>query len=357
VCVVDGLVAADAARDARTFDVTDCTVAPGYVDLQINGAVGIDLTTDPARMWELAAALPRFGVTSFLPTIITSPPDVVVRALAVLATGPPAGWVGARPLGLHLEGPMIAPGRVGAHPAEHVVAPALGLLAGWSRKDGVAMVTLAPELPGALQVIAELVGRGVVVSAGHTDATEDEAHAAVRLGLSSVTHLFNAMAPLHHREAGLATAVLGDLDITASLIVDGLHVSPQMVRVAWRALGVDRCILVSDAAAPLGASPGRYVLGERPVVSDGRSCRTEEGGLAGGVVGLDGCVRNLVAMAGCTPAEAIGAATANPACLLGRSDLGSLDVGASGDVVVLDADLAVVLTVVGGQVAYRRAHR
>lgn len=174
--------------------------------------------------------------------------------------------------------------------------------------------------------------------------------------MGSVTHLFNAMAPLHHREPGLAAAVLGDLDIPASLIVDGLHVSPQMVRVAWRALGAERCILVSDAAAPLGAPRGRYVLAGRPVVSDGRSCRTEQGGLAGGIVGLDGCVRNLVAMTGCTAAQAVVTATANPARLLGRSDLGSVEVGASGDVVVLDADLQVVMTIVGGQVV-SRAHR
>ena len=357
MCVVDGLVDCGVGRSARTIDVTDCIVAPGYVDLQVNGAAGIDLTSEPERLWEVAAALPRFGVTSFLPTIITSPPEVVARALGVLAAGPPAGWVGARPLGLHLEGPMVAPRQVGAHSAQHIVAPSRDLVAGWSCQAGVAMVTLAPELPGASEVITELASRGVVVAAGHSDASGDEAQAAVDVGLAAVTHLFNAMAPLHHRESGLAAAVLGELDIPASLISDGMHVSPQMVRVAWRALGADRCILVSDAAAPLGAPPGRYVLAGRPVILDGRSCRTEEGGLAGGIVGLDGCVRNLLAMTGCTAAQAIGAATATPARLLGRADLGSLELGSFGDVVVLDADLQVVMSLVAGNVVYRRGHR
>ena len=153
------------------MDVTDCIVAPGYIDLQVNGAAGIDLTSEPERLWDVAAALPWFGVTSFLPTIITSPSEVVGRALAVLAAGPPEGWSGARPVGLHLEGPMISRERVGAHSASHVVAPSVGVIAGWSPEAGVAMVTLAPELPGALAVTAELVERGVVVAAGHSDAT------------------------------------------------------------------------------------------------------------------------------------------------------------------------------------------
>ena len=356
--IVDGVIAvAGASWRGQVLDVTGCTVAPGFVDLQVNGAVGADLTASPDRLWDVAAAIPRFGVTSFLPTIITSPRATVDHALQVLAAGPPDGWLGARPIGWHLEGPMIAAARAGAHGVDHIVAPSAEVISGWSRDAGVAMVTLAPERAGALIVVAELVKRGVVVAAGHTDADDDAAHAAVDVGLAAVTHLFNAMAPMHHRTSTLAAAALTDLPVASSLIADGVHVDPRMLRLAWRALGADRRILISDAAAPLGAPAGRYVLAGHEVVSDGRSCRTTSGSLAGGVTGLDACVRNVVAMTGCAPVEAVAAVTESPARLLGRADLGALRPGAAGDVVVLDVNLEVVATIVAGVVLYRRTHR
>jgi N-acetylglucosamine-6-phosphate deacetylase len=358
VHIVDGVVVvAGSSWRGPVLDVAGCTVAPGFVDLQVNGAVGADLTASPGRLWDVAAAMPRFGVTSFLPTIITSPPATVDDALQVLAGGPPGGWLGARPIGLHLEGPMIASARAGAHEAGHIVAPSSEVISGWSRDAGVAMATLAPELPGALPVIDELVTRGVVVAAGHTDADGDAACAAVQRGLSAVTHLFNAMAPMHHRTSSLAAAALTDLPVAASLIADGIHVEPRMLRLAWRALGADRRILVSDGTAPLGAPAGRYVLAGRDIVSDGRSCRTASGALAGGLTGIDACLRNIIAMTGCGPAEAVTAVTETPARLLGRPDLGVLRPGAAGDVAVLDANLDVVATIVAGVVVYRRAHR
>jgi N-acetylglucosamine-6-phosphate deacetylase len=219
------------------------------------------------------------------------------------------------------------------------------------------MVTLAPELPGALPVIGELVTRGVVVAAGHTDADGKAARAAVEVGLSAVTHLFNAMAPMHHRTSSLAAAALTDLPVAASLIADGIHVEPRMLRLAWRALGADRRILVSDATAAMGAPAGRYALAGREVVSDGRSCRTTSGALAGGLTGLDTCLRNVITMTGCAPVEAVTAVTEAPARLLGRPDLGVLRPGAAGDIAVLDANLEVVATIVAGVVVYRRAHR
>ena len=353
VHIVDGVIAHHHVDPPRqVLDAAGCIVAPGLIDLQVSGAAGVDLTAAPGRLWEVAAALPRFGVTSFCPTIVTAPREVVAHALAVLAAGVPGGVRGARPIGLHLEGPMIAHARVGAHDATHVVAPSSAAVDGWSRSTGVAMVTLAPELAGATAVIAELVARGVVVSAGHTDATAQDLAAAVRAGLRGVTHLFNAMAPMHHREPGLVGAVLAGAPVTASLIADGVHLDPDVVRVAWRALGPERRILVSDAVAALGAPPGRYRLAGREVVFDGRSVRTTSGELAGAAVGLDACVRNVVQMTGCTPADAVDAATVTPARLIGRPDLGSLRPGAAGDVVVLDGDLRVVATIVAGVVVF-----
>ena len=356
--IVAGVVAHD-GPDARTreFDASGYVISPGYVDLQVNGAKGVDLTAAPNRLWDLAAALPGFGVTSFLPTIVTSSRATVDEALAVFAAGPPAGWRGARPVGLHLEGPMIALERAGAHDVEHIVPPSVETIEGWARGAGVTMVTLAPELPGALAVIAELVRRDVVVAAGHTEATAEHARAAVDAGLTAVTHLFNAMAPLHHRVPGLAGATLAGLPVTASLIADGRHLDPDMVRLAWRALGPERRVLVSDAVAPLGAPSGHYVLAGRQIVFDGECARTEAGDLAGGVTGLDACVRNVVAMTACSAVDAVRAVTVTPARLIGRAGLGVLRPGASGDVVVLDGDLQVVATIVAGVVVHSSTDR
>ena len=349
--IVDGEPSGEPAR----FDADGLLVAPGFIDLQVNGAAGIDLTSEPERIWEVATALPRFGVTSFLPTLVSSPREVVERALDVLAVGPPAGWVGARPLGLHLEGPMIAPRRRGAHAAQHVVTPSSAVIAGWSADAGVAMVTLAPELSGAMGVIAELAGRGVVVSAGHTDADERVARDAVAAGVRAVTHLFNAMAPLGPRDPGLVGATLAGLPVIAGLIADGAHLAPDVLTLAWRALGPDRRMLVSDATAALGAPPGRYRLGTRGIASDGaRAWDPTTGRPAGSAAGLDAAVSNVVAITGCDVSAAITAATSTPARLLGRAELGALDVGSPADMILLDPELRVVATIVRGVVVHRR---
>jgi N-acetylglucosamine-6-phosphate deacetylase len=329
-------------------------VGPGFVDLQVNGAAGIDITNEPERLWEVAAALPRFGVTSFLPTVVSSPRDVVERALAILAAGPPAGRRGARALGLHLEGPFLSPRRAGAHDPRWLTAPSLTGIDGWQRDRGVALVTLAPELPGAVPVIRELSRRGVVVSLGHTEADADAARRAVFAGARAVTHLFNAMPSMHHRAPGLVGAVLGGLDVVAGLIADGVHLAPDALRVAWRALGPERRLLVSDGAAAMGAPAGGYLVGGTAIVSDGREVRTADGSLAGTAAGLDAGVRAAWSVTGCSRAEAVAAATATPARLLGRDDVGTLREGALGDVVLLGERMEVVATVVGGAVAYRR---
>src|SRR5690242_15219250 len=152
---------------------------PGLVDIQVNGAAGIDLTAEPDRLWEVASALPAYGVVAFVPTVITSDPEARAAALATLAAGPPAGWEGAEPLGLHFEGPMISRARKGAHPEHWLRPPSLDLVDGWTREAGVVMATIAPELPGALDVIARLVAEGVVVSVGHTEATAAQVADAV----------------------------------------------------------------------------------------------------------------------------------------------------------------------------------
>jgi len=333
---------------AATIDATGLLVAPGLIDLQINGGFGHDLWSRPEAMWDLARLLPRSGVTAFLPTIVSSPPERVEAAMAALGRRPP-GPVGAEPLGLHLEGPMLAPDRRGAHDEHHLRPPDPAIVSGWTRDRGVALVTLAPELPGAAAVIRLLCEAGVVVSAGHSGATGEEAAQAVADGVSLVTHLFNAMAPIHHRRPGLAGYTLATPALTAGLIADGIHVDPLMVAAAWRAIGPDRLVLVTDAVAAMGRPHGTHRFDHRTVVSDERGVRQADGTLAGSNLTLDAAVRNLVAFAGCDRERAIRTVTSTPARALGLSDRGRLEPGALADLVLLDPELRVVMTVRAGR--------
>jgi len=341
----------DAAEPTTRLDATGLLVAPGLIDLQINGGYGHDLWTDPETMWDLATLLPRHGVTAFCPTIISGPPELAERSMAALATPPPTAS-GAEPIGLHFEGPFLAPERRGAHLAHHLAPIEPTRTASWTREQGVRLVTLAPERPGAVDLTASLAGAGVVVSAGHTDATAEEARTAVDAGLSMVTHLFNAMAPLHHRRPGLAGFALGSDELAAGIIADGIHVAPEMIAMALRAIGTDRLVLVTDAVAAMGLPAGIHRLGARTVVAGPDGVRRRDGTLAGSDLSLDQAVRNLIAFTGCLPAEAINCASAVPARVIGEADRGRLRVGALADVVLVDAELQVVATFCRGSLAH-----
>lgn len=349
----DGVIVDSVGAGAAVIDGDGLRAVPGFIDLQCNGAVGIDLASEPERLWELAALLPRWGVTAWLPTIVTTPAGVVDRALATLATGPPADWSGAMPLGLHLEGPFLAPKKKGAHPESLLCAPTLEAIAGWSRNAGVAVVTLAPELDGATQVIAALVARGVVVSLGHSAATSEQAATAVDAGATWVTHLFNAMAPLRHREPGLAGVALTDDRLHVGLIADGIHLHPHVVAVAQRSLGA-RLTLVTDAVAALGMPSGEQPLGRTTVTVGEDGVRLADGTLAGSNLAMDQAVRNLVAFSGCSHEAAVAAATEAPARLLGDHRRGALRTGARADLVLLDDALEVMATFIAGEPAHVR---
>jgi N-acetylglucosamine-6-phosphate deacetylase len=352
VTAVGGAGEVDRPLDAAVIDATGCWVAAGFIDVQLNGGHGIDLTTEPDRADELGGYLPRYGVTSFVPTIITCDDDQRAAALRWWARRDGAA-AGAVALGLHLEGPMLSPARRGAHPAGLLRDPTMALIDGWDRANGVLLATVAPELPGADECIAALAARGVVVSIGHTDCTAEQFAAGRVAGATYVTHLFNAMRPFSHRDPGPIGATLADDRVVAGLICDGIHVDPVAVRMAWRALGPDRLNLVTDAVAVLGAEPGESRLGAVEVTVDERGVRTAGGVLAGSDLSLDRAVRNLVAFTGCSVPDALATVTATPARLLGLTDRGRLVPGARADVTVLDGDLAVVATIVGGEVAWR----
>jgi N-acetylglucosamine-6-phosphate deacetylase len=305
---------------------------PGFVDLQVNGFAGIDLLAEPERIAEVDEELARRGVLAWQPTLISAPPEMVLRALPQLR----APGV----IGVHLEGPFLSPARAGTHPLEHLRSPDLELLASYLDAGEVTMVTLAPELPGALELVDAIVARGIAVSLGHSDATAEQARAGFDRGARSVTHLFNAMKPFAHRDPGLAGAALADERVAVMAIVDGIHLATDTTLTAWNAAR-GRFALVTDAIAAAGRGDGVYRLGDIDVTRRGRTCRRADGVLAGSVVTIDESLRDLVRL-GAPFVDAIAAATAVPARIVGRTDLGRLTSGGPADLVILDDRLEIV---------------
>jgi N-acetylglucosamine-6-phosphate deacetylase len=329
--------------NSQTIDANGQSLVPGFIDLQINGAFGMDITTNPDTIWQVGERLTCFGVTSFLPTIISAPPEVIRKAQAVLHQGPPDGYRGARVIGLHLEGPFINPEKRGAHNPVYINLPKPEDYNHWSPASDVRLVTLAPELPGALTAVQTLSKHGVIVSAGHSQADLNQSQAGFEAGILYGTHLFNAMPPFNHRLPGLVGALLADSRITCGMIVDGIHVHPVMVKFAWQCLGPRRTNLVTDAMIGLGMPPAEYQLGGQTVFVDGSTPRLPDGLLAGSLLSLDQALRNLIIFTGCSLEAAVHTITQVPARLLGlNSSLGSLVVGAKADLVLLSPNLQVI---------------
>jgi len=334
--------------NATVIDASNLIAAPGFIDLQLNGGFGHDFTTDPTTIWQVAAQLPQHGVTAFLPTIITSPFETVAAAQDVLRAGLPAGFRGAKPLGLHLEGPFLNLAKRGAHNPQHLRQPDLSAITHWARAEGVSLVTLAPELPNALGLIQCLRANGVLVSAGHSMATYEEALMGFDAGVSYGTHLFNAMPTLDHRAPGLAAALLTDPRPALGLIPDGVHLHPAIVKLIWRAKDSHNINVVTDAMAALGMPAGTYQLGDFEVTVDESSARLSDGRLAGSILSMDAALRNLIKFTGCSLSDALATLTSTPARLLGFTDRGRLEPGCIADLVLLSPELKVVKTIVEG---------
>jgi N-acetylglucosamine-6-phosphate deacetylase len=319
---------------------------PGFVDVQVNGFAGVDfLAASPSDYVAVAEALAATGVTAYLPTFITAPAAAYREALAALAGAP--GVIGA-----HLEGPFLSPDWPGAHPPEHLRAPDLALVDELRAIGPITTMTVAPELPGGLELVSALVERGIVVHIGHTDADAATAHAAFDRGARALTHIHNAHRRFKPRDPGPAGVALTRPDVTVTAIVDGVHLAPETAGSAWLAAR-DRFCLITDAIAAAGRGDGTFRVGEREIhVADGAS-RLPDGTLAGSVVTMDRAVRELVALGASVP-EAIAAATTAPARLLARDDLDVLAPGGPADVAVLDDNLHVVRTLVAGAELYAR---
>lgn len=323
---------------------------PGFVDLQVNGAAGVDfLTCTPEQFSRAQSYLASTGTTGFLATLVTAPAEAVRRAARVAQSAPP---LPAQPLGLHLEGPALNPARAGAHDPEWLLPPADPRLRELlSDLPGLRVVTLAPELPGATALVRWLAECGVVASVGHTDATYAQTLEAFFAGARMVTHLFNAMRGLHHREPGVVGAALEQGPWVCGIVADGIHVHPAAFRLAYRLLGPDRIALVTDAISAAGAPPGRYTLGGRWVVREDQDApRLADGTLAGSVLRMDQAVANAVRW-GASLRDASRMASTTPVRVLGLRDRGEIRPGLRADLCVL-VDGQAVLTLVGGEVVW-----
>jgi N-acetylglucosamine-6-phosphate deacetylase len=354
VTVDDGAIAgieATSEPDEGCLGGKTTRILPGLIDVQVNGAFGDDFADPSADMDRICRGMLRFGVTGFVPTVVTSPAAAYGPVLANLRR--PRRQGEARVLGVHIEGPFINPAYAASHDAGQIRLPDIDEAARWIEEGEVRLFTLAPELPGALDLIAFLVGRGVRVGMGHTNASWDDARAAVESGASMAAHLFNAMRPFKHRDPGLAGFVLAT-HTPASFIADGNPVAFETIRMLVRIKEPDELVLISDAIAGLGMPPGRYPLADREYISDGTCGRLPDGTLCGSLLPMNKAIRNLVETVGVDPSTAVAFATANAARVIGMEDeLGHVEVGRDADLVLLDEAWEVESTIVAGELAYQ----
>jgi N-acetylglucosamine-6-phosphate deacetylase len=352
---IESLTASDHERVTATHRFPEATLVPSYVDIHIHGCAGHDvMEATPVALNAIGAFLASRGVGAYFPTTVTSPKDETIRSLAGLAAeiGRESDVMhrGATPLGIHLEGPFLSHRKRGVHTDALLETPSVELFDRfWQAAEGkICLMTIAPELPGAAELIAHATALGVRCSMGHSDAMVCEAEAGFVAGARSATHTFNAMRSMDHREPGLAAYVLDKRSLFAEIICDGIHVDPLMVRLYFKAKDKDRIILVTDGMSATGMPDGTYMLGDMEVeVRDGRC--TSNGTLAGSVLTLDRGVQNLMEFTGASLNTAVASASHNPSRLMGiDDDWGRLDVGRMANITVLSPTAEVIQTFLAG---------
>jgi len=351
--IADIVPAARLASGAARHDLAGAILSPGLIDIQVNGGGGVlfnDATTIDA-IAKIGAAHRKFGTTGFLPTLISEDLEIVAHAIAAADGAIEAGVPGV--LGVHIEGPFISPERSGVHDASKLRAlngDAFELLT--SLKRGCTMVTLAPEVTSP-DMISRLSKAGIIVCAGHTDATYEQARSAIEHGVTAFTHLFNAMSPLTSRAPGVVGAALDDRDTWVGVIVDGRHIAPATLRIAFRAKPYSRIMLVTDAMPSVGMKKKQFMLQGKPIrVVDG-VCVDANGTLAGADLDMASAVRNAVEMVGIDVADALRMASSTAAELLGLSaEVGRIAPGLHADLVHLDDSLHVRSTWIKGERAF-----
>ncbi|PKO22559.1 MAG: N-acetylglucosamine-6-phosphate deacetylase [Chloroflexi bacterium HGW-Chloroflexi-1] len=357
VSVAEG--AAHIGDEGNIVHAEGLTVAPGFIDSHVHGAMGHDtMDATPAAIEGMARFFARHGVTSFLPTTLTASRGATLAAIKNVTHCIEQGSAGAEILGIHLEGPYLSPEKGGAQPPSYIRPADPEEYAAFFQAGPVRLITLAPEIPENRRLIPYAVARGAAVAVGHSAATYAEVLEAVSLGLSQATHTFNAMGGLHHQQPGTAGAVLSCDDIFAQVIVDFIHIHPAIVKVLARAKGPGRLALITDAIRAAGMPDGIYDLGGQAVTVKDGEARLSTGGLAGSTLTMDRAVRNVMNAAGLSLSEALTMATITPAHSIGVADRkGSLEPGKDADLILLDAELQVTLTMVRGKVVYQAEER
>jgi N-acetylglucosamine-6-phosphate deacetylase len=361
VVIEDGRVASisscatkDLPGNARVLDFPGATLGPAFFDVHIHGAKGHDIMeATPEALDTMSSFLASRGTGSFLATTVTAPLDATLRSLSGLAKllARPAVAGQAHPIGIHLEGPFLSHAKRGVQPEEHLLAPDIAIFDRlFEAAEGrVRLMTMAPELPGAVELAAHATARGVRVSLGHSNATAAETRAVINAGAANATHTFNAMRPLDHREPGILGTVLTCDALYAEMICDGIHTAPEMVKLWWRSKGPERAILVTDAMSAAGMPDGEYQLGGFAVqVENGRAMAG--GVLAGSVLTLDRALTNFIEFTGAPLEQALRLLTVNPASMTRLGDqAGFVAVGQPANLVAVDAAGKLVGSVVNGQ--------
>lgn len=361
VLVEDGIIREVGTREQITIpaDLPEVAfgphvLAPGYVDVHIHGGAGRDvMEATPDALSRIEKHLARTGVTSYLPTTVTASEETTCRALEGLADAIEAAVEGeyrTRPVGIHMEGPFISHAKRGVHPPEYIQEPSLEVFDRFyhAARGHIRLMTVAPELSNAEDLIAEATQRGITVSLGHSNANLRDTRAGIRAGARHATHTFNAMRPLDHREPGIIGAVLADRDLSAEIIADGVHVAPEIIKLFLDAKGRERAVLVTDAISATGMPDGPYQLGSFTVQVQG-GVASFDGKLAGSVLTLDQAVRNVMAFAGWRLADSVMLATVNPARVIQLADAGVIAPGMRADFAVLDRSGTVLNTILAGQ--------
>ncbi|ANU16351.1 N-acetylglucosamine-6-phosphate deacetylase [Planococcus maritimus] len=331
-------------------------VLPGFIDVHIHGASGFDtMDATPEALNGLASSLPKEGTTSFLATTMTQSDEAISKALQN-AGAFQASEQQAEMLGVHVEGPFISPEMAGAQPLEHITPPSLALFEKWQELSGkrIKQVTVAPEADGGIEFIKALSTSGVVASIGHSNATLEQVQEAIEAGASQVTHLYNQMSPFHHRSPGVVGAAFLERALSVELIADFVHSHQQSVRLAYEQIGASRLLLITDAMRAKGLAPGTYDLGGQDVQVSERDARLPNGALAGSILTMEGAVKNVKAVTNCTWAELAAMTSGNAARQLGLNHKGVIADGKDADLVILDEEANVVMTICRGNISYAK---
>lgn len=336
------------AEAQQWLDAQGYYLCPGFIDIHVHGGGGADtMDATPATLAAMAGEVAKSGVTAFVPTTVSMDEPDTMRALDNIRNYMANPQPGAKVLGAHLEGPFLNPAYKGAHSSTCLRTPS-NQFSSW--KDIIRIITLAPELDDNFVVTSQAVASGITVSMGHTAATYSQAMSAFAAGITSVTHLFNAMTGLHHREPGAVGAAL-DSGVWLEIIADNIHIHPAIYRMLLNE--IDRLVLVTDGIRATGLTPGRYELGGQEVLVDESSARLGDGTLAGSILTMDRAVANFVQHTGINLVKAVAMASTNPAKLLGVAmERGSLVPGLAADFVLLDDNLMAAATIIGGEIYY-----